>query len=368
MIRSDNPAALEVRLIGRIDGCTNPESAELLPDGERFVFGNCTMMVGHPAYRDGAGLVYLRGQAFISRARIAARDRVVLEQRALVKGLTGTLGCDVLRAGTKRFPAGTGFIAEGGKPITAPGAKQLFADAAAIRPRALGFDPASGAIRGSIPLWDGLAIARRFNAFDQPNGLAINAAGDLYLGDIPNSNPVAQLPSPVPSAVYRIPHAALDTLAEEGAKGAEAVQRIEIPGFVNGVTVSPIDQSVWIVSCSMHDPVKGGIYRLSDEDFARGRLPEPQVSGLGILDGVGITKRGALLVSTPRTGEVHLFTPDQKHRVLKIGGENIVRMAADINVCYPKVLGGEPALLATDISVGKPAGDASVAVVDLSGY
>jgi len=367
MIRNESPRPLEVRLIGRIEGCTNPESAELLPDGERFVFGNCAMMVGHPAYRKGTGLVYLRGQAFVSRARILARDRVALEERVLVGDLTGALGLDVLRKGTARFPAGTVFLATGGNPITEPGAQTLIGDPALLRAQAFGFDPLSGASRGSIPLWSGSAIAQRFNALDQPNGLAINARGDLFVGDIPNSNPVAQLPSPVPSAVYRIPNAALDPLAAGETGAAEQVQRIEIAGFVNGVTVSPLDQSIWIVSCSLHDPAEGGVYRLTETNFAAGQLPEPRVSGLGILDGVSITKRGTVLVTTPRTGEIHLFTISGQHRVLRNRGNSIVRMAADINVCYPKALDGEPALLVPDISVGKPAGDGSVAVVDLTG-
>jgi hypothetical protein len=368
LIRSDTPKPLAVRLIGRIEGCTNPESAELLPDGETFVFGNCTMIVGHPAYRAGAGLVYLKGEAFISRARITARDQVRLEERRLVTGLTGTLGIDILRVATRRFPVGTAFIAEGGRPITLAGAKELYNDPADLRPRALAFDPVGGAVLGAIPLDDGSPIGRKFNGFDQPNGMAANAAGDLFVGDIPNSNPVAQLPSPVRSAVYRIPHAALDGLAEGSPESVRPVERIVIPGFVNGVTVSPIDQSVHIVSCSLHDPVQGGVYRLTDADFAAGRLPDPLVQGLGILDGVGVTRRGSVLASTPRTGELHLFSPDGEHRVLKVEGENICRMVADFNVCYPKVLDGEPALLVPDISVGKPKEDATVSVVDLSGY
>lgn len=367
MNRSDTPSPLEVRLIGRIEGCTNPESAELLPDGERFVFGNCAMTVGVPSYRQGAGLVYLRGQAFISRGRIVSRDRVELEERSFVQGLTGALGLDMLRKGTARFPAGTMFLATGGNPIIEPGTQTILTDPKLQRPCAYGFDPLTGAHRGSIPLWAGSAIAKRFNALDQPNGMAVNAAGDLFVGDIPNSNPTAQLPSPVPSAVYRIPHAALDVLAAHGDAGADGVQRIEIPGFVNGVTISPLDQSVWIVSCSLHDPAQGGIYRLTADDFALGRLPEPRVSGLGILDGVGLTKRGSVIATTPRTGEIHVFTISGQHRVLKHRKENIVRMAADVNVCYPKALNGEPALLVPDISVGKPAGDGSVAVVDLTG-
>ena len=65
--------------LGVIEGCTNPESAEMLADGETFVFGNCALGVGFPWFRDGAGLVYLEGQAFVSRARVGANgDRTMM--------------------------------------------------------------------------------------------------------------------------------------------------------------------------------------------------------------------------------------------------------------------------------------------------
>ncbi len=137
---------------------------------------------------------------------------------------------------------------------------------------------------------------------------------------------------------------------------------------MNGITVSPVDGSTWFVSCSNHDPVQGGLYRLTQADFSAGSLPAPQVAGLGILDGIGVTRRGSVLASTPRSGELHLFTPEGEHRVLKLDGENICRMVADFNVCYPSVLESEPALLVPDISVGLPPGDATVSVIDLSGF
>ena len=361
-----NPTAWAATLLGRIDGCTNPESAELLPDGEHFVFGNCALTLGHPAYRAGQGIVYLQGEAFVSRGRIGPGRKVTLEERALVTGLTATLGCDVLPLATSRLPAGTVLMAEGGRPVTQAGATELQPDAA-VRPRVLAFDPASGRVLGSIALNAASPIGRRFNGLDQPNGLGVDAQGNLYVGDIPNSNPVDTLPAPVPSAVYRIPHAALDALLQDTPGSADAVQRIEVPGFVNGITVSPLDGKVYFVSCSFHDPVGGGIYCAGAEDFACGFLPPPLVTGLGIQDGVGVTRRGTVLSSTPITGEIHAFTAEGVHHVIQVGGANIVRMPADFNVCYPSALSGEPALLVTDISVGMAKGDASVAVVDISG-
>jgi hypothetical protein len=364
---SSQPKLWEARLLGRIEGCTNPESAELLADGETLVFGNCAMTLGHPAYRDGQGLVYIKGEAFISQARLSGSGSAELLHRHLVSGLTGALGIDVLPVATQRFPAGTAFIAEGGNPIAMRGASELVLYPAQLRARAYAFDPVTGAERGCIPLWQGSGVAEKFNPLDQPNGLAIDSQGNLYIGDIPNSNPRTTLPAPVDSAIYRIPHAALDALAAGDVGAAQVVERVVIPGFVNGVSISPIDDSCWIVSCSEHDPVNGGVYRLAREDFAGGVLPAPVACGLGILDGVGVTRRGTVLASNPMTGEIHALTAGGEHFMIRIGGDKIVRMPADFNVCYPTLLNGEPALLVPDISVGCPAGDGVVAIVDIAG-
>jgi hypothetical protein len=365
-IRKDDPETLTLPVLGRIEGCTHPESAELLPDGEHFVFGNCAMTVGVPAYREGKGLVYLEGEAFISVGRIGADKSVELVTRELIVGLTGTLGCDVLREGTSRFPAGTVFMAAGGNPIIRRGDAVLAAEAERRRPQAIAFDPGRGEVLGHIPLWDGSAIGRKYNGLDQPNGLAINAAGDLFVGDIPNGNPVSVLPPPTPSSVYRIPHDALDALAD-GADAAAGVRRVLAPGFVNGLTVSPLDGECWMVSCSSHDPDGGAVYRLTEAEFEAGVLPEASVTGIGVIDGIGFTRRGSVVLTNPRNATVHIFLPDGDHRLLE--GEGIVlgRNPADVNICYPACLNGEPALLVPDVCVGRDDERSTVSVLDLSG-
>lgn len=364
----DDPRTLTVPVIGRIEGCTHPESAELLPDGEHFVFGNCAMTVGVPAYREGKGLVYLEGEAFISVAKLGADGSVGLVEKELITGLTGTLGCDVLPIGTDLFPAGTVLMATGGNPFMRRGDNELGTGTDRHRPCAIAFDPLTGEIRGRIPLWAGSAIAIKFNPVDQPNGLAINAAGDLFVGDIPNGNPVSPLPAPSPSAVYRIPHQALDALARGEADAAAEVQRVLAPGFVNGLTVSRIDGECWMVSCSTHDVDEGGLYRLTDAEFATGELPEASVKGIGVIDGVGFTRRGSVVVTNPRNATVHLFTPDGEHVLLEGEGVVLGRNPADVNICYPACLGGEPALLVPDVCVGPDSESSNITILDLTGY
>lgn len=367
--RKEDPRILAVPVIGRIEDCTHPESAEMLADGEHFVFGNCAMTVGVPAFREGKGLVYLEGEAFISLARLGTDRSVGLIRKELIGGLTGTLGCDVLHSGTDLFPAGTVFMASGGNPFIRRGDTKLGAESDRHRPCALAFDPMTGEIRGRIPLWAGSAVADKFNPLDQPNGLAINAAGDLFVGDIPNGNPVSVLPPPAPSAIYRIPREALDGLARGEADAAGGVERVLAPGFVNGLTVSRIDGECWAVSCSSHDLDGGGLYRLTEAEFERGELPEASVKGIGVIDGVGFTKRGSLVLTNPRNATVHLFTPEGEHVLLEGEGVTLGRNPADVNICYPACLGGdEPALLVPDVCVGPDSERSNVTILDLSGY
>jgi hypothetical protein len=362
--RSKTPRPWAARELGRITGCTNPESCDLAPDGETLIFGNCTMITGHPAYTSGPGLVYVQAAAFVSRARISASGEVRLEERMLICGLSSALAVDFLRVPTEHFPPGTAFIATGGRPITRPGSRLLVEDPDEIRQQALGFDPQTGRILGRVPLWSGSRLARKFNFLDQPNGLAFDSHGNLYVGDIVNGNPDGT--AAVPSAVYRIPHEALDALAEDRPGAADAVERVLIPGAVNGVSVAP-DDTVRAVSCSFQDPIEGGIYALTRSNFASGSVSEPSVVGLGILDGVGVTARGTEICSNPLTGEIHAFLADGSHRIITLGDKNPVRAPADINVCYPTALQSEPALLVPDITVGGAPGEGVIVVLDISG-
>lgn len=353
-----------VRLMGVIDGCTNPESAELLDDGETIVFGNCRLTMGLPSFRNGQGLVYVRGESFISRARLTVEGKVEVDERHLIDGLTATLGCDVLRTDTAAFAAGTVFHVAGGGPVTDDGREIVGSD-----PMVLIYDPMAGEVLARLPLGPDSEIGRRFNGLEQPNGCAVDSRGNLYVTDIPNTNPDPDpaAPPPVPPAVYRIPVESLLGLIDGVPGAANGVQRVKMPGYVNGVTISPADDTAWAVSCSPVDPVKGGLYHLGPQSFESGEQPPPLHRDLGILDGVGMTKRGTALVSNPLTGEIVAFPEGGGQVVLQSDTPHPVRFPADFNVVYPSALDGEPALLVPDIGLGYEPGGASIAVLDISG-
>ena len=355
-------------LLGRIEGCTNPESAEMLADGETIIFGNCTILLGIEDYRGGRGITYAQGEAFVSRARFAARGELILLERQFLGNLTGTHGTDILPVATVGLPAGTAFITEAAGPQTVRGTGRVLPKSDYLS-NLTAFDPLSGQVRGTVPLGVGSAIAARFSDLEQPNGLAFGANGDLYVSDMAPASEVPGWNEVSPSAIYRIPHGAIDGLIAGDVDAAAGVQRLLTPGKTNGLSRSWRDGSILSVSCSPGDPAAGGIYRYAAADFESGRQPGPLISGLGIIDGVGETRRGTLVASTPPTSEVHLFPADGRHLILKLpdGSDPVVR-PADINICYPRVLGGEPALLVPDVAPGADIGASSVCLVDLSGF
>lgn len=357
----------ETRILGRIEGATNPESAELLDDGETLVFGNCTMVVGNPNQRGGEALVYLEGQAFITQAKIRGEGQVDVTQRRLVDGLTGTLGSEVHRTGTKLWPAGTALTACGGRPYSATphGPMASIEDA---RQQILAFDPVTGEQRGRVALWAGSPIALALgHHVEMPNGLAVAPNGDLYVADNPNSNPHAAEPPPVPSCVYRVPFESIDGLIEDDPDAAATVQAVEWSGWFNGVAASPVDGAAWVVTCSMHDPHKGAVIRLDADDFAAGRLPEPFIADLGILDGVAVSRRGTVFATNPLTKDVFVFPTDGSRQRLVIDGDTLpMTNPADVNVIYPNFLDSEPALAVGDICVGGKPETAQVLILDIT--
>jgi sugar lactone lactonase YvrE len=351
-----------------VDGATNPESAEMLDDGETLVFGNCTLATGNPNMRGGKALVYLEGQAFISTARVTGRGAATVIERHLVRGLTATLGTEVHRRGTGRWPAGTALTACGGQPmVTVADGPLLGAESG--RQQVYAFDPADGTPRGRIALWPGSAVAKALgHHVEMPNGLAVAPNGDIFVADNPNSNPVDWTPPPVPACVYRIPAEAIDGLLDDDPAAAGLVRAVPWEGWFNGCAASPDDGACWVVSCSSHDPAKGAIFRLDADDFEAGRLPDPFVRDLGVLDGVALTKRGTVFASNPRTNQLFAFTPDGS-ALLLTGADGPLPFSntADINIVYPKFLDGEPALAVGDITIGQAPGAGRIVLLSVEG-
>jgi hypothetical protein len=359
-------AAPDAKAGSRVSGIRRAPTC--CPTAKRWSFSNAALRIGVEHFRGGRGVVYDEGESYVSRLRLDP-DGLHMDVERLITGLTATQGLDIHGTGTAALPAGTVFAVSGGAPVV-DSSLALVTDAARVRQHLLAYHPASGEVLGRVPLWAESPLVKRFGPVTQPNGLAVDPAGDLYFSDIPNGNADPDGPPSSVAAVYRIPHDAIDGVIAGQDSAVAAVQRVSMPQtWVNGVASSKADGSIHAVSCYKHDPVHGGVFRLLPENFAADVLPDPIFRDLGgelrVLDGIGVTRRGTVIATSPTLQIIHALSLDGTRRILRYDGDDTLGNPADVNVCYPPFLKGEPALVVPDVSVGP--GSNSVTVVSLEG-
>jgi hypothetical protein len=92
-----------------------------------------------------------------------------------------------------------------------------------------------------------------------------------------------------------IPNNALDDLSA-GKTPTATPLFISMPGAPDGVDVSPIDGTIHVNTvgraAGVDDPDRGGMWKLTKDDFKAGRLPKAFSSGWGALDGLAFTATG----------------------------------------------------------------------------
>jgi hypothetical protein len=162
------------------------------------------------------------------------------------------------------------------------------------------------------------------------NGLAFDAAGDLYLAD--TGAALKQYSPAVPThggELYLFPLGSLDALSEGRAAPLHHLTGPE--GGPDGIEVAPdgmIHFNTVGLAAGTKDPAEGGIYKLSKADFVAGRLPQPFNRGLGALD--GLTFAGGNRLDTEiKNGNSILVTP------LAGGGPRTLTFDKDIRLSGP---------------------------------
>ncbi|HUW32479.1 MAG TPA: hypothetical protein VM223_12780 [Planctomycetota bacterium] len=302
------------KLVQTLNSFDNPEGAIFSADGT-FVFISNAAELGMP----DKGFHWIQKGGYISKLAVQPDGSLQMVNEKLVAGLTGPMGMAVLPKATGRFPAGTVFVVTGGCFLAQADGTPI-TDRARHNTRLVAFSD-EGKILGGIPMAAGSAFEKASKApVAQPNALAFDADANLYVTDTGNGGDALRPRLKARPGVYRVPHDSLDALAQ-GKQPPVPLAFIPIPGGPDGVEVDPDDNSVHVntvgAAAGIDDPVKGGMYRIIDYYFTKGKLPSPFVKGVGALDGLTfaagkrldtqIMPQNAILVTEPNEWPARLL-------------------------------------------------------------
>src|SRR5262245_47493494 len=280
------------RLLQELKAFDNPEGAIFSQDG-RFVFVSNSAELGMP----DKGFHWTEKAGFVSKLSVERDGTLKMVNQRLITGLTAPLGMAVNTVATKKFPKGSIFLCTGGLPLAdASGADVK--DPARLTSKIVVFD-VDGHVLGAIPWSPGSALAKLTGApATLPNAAAFDRHGNLYVTDTGLAGATLEPKLEARPGVVMIPHGAIDALASNQAPPLKPLF-IAMPGGPDGIEVSPVDGTVHVntvgVAAGLPDTDKGGMWRLTAEDFKTGRLPKALSGGWGALDGLVFTRKATRL-------------------------------------------------------------------------
>jgi hypothetical protein len=343
-----DPYPVKGQILQVLEAFDNPEGSIFSADGKTVFISNSAEL-GMP----DKGFHWTHKGGYISKLSVQSHGTLKMVKEKLITGLTGPLGMAVSTVATKKFPKGTIFLAEAWAPLAEADGTEV-KDPSVLDPKILAFN-ADGKILGSIKLGtDSPAGKVAGVAATLANALAFDKQGNLYLAD---TGIGGRLFSPAldtkGGGVYMFPIGSLDSLAE----GKDApLSYIGVPdGGPDGIEVAPdgaIHFNTVGQAAGLKDPAEGGMYRITKEDFAAGRLPEPFARGLGALDGLDFAGSVRLDTEIKNTNSVVVTPPYGKPMTLVFDREK--KLAGPADIAIAKQSDGSYLLLIPELSATSP--------------
>lgn len=266
----------------------NPEAVIFSLDG-RYLFVANTAVHGNAQKPFG----FVEGAGSISKLEVGPWGDARIVDLHFIDHITAPLGMAVLPVDTRLFTRGTIFAPVGSAPLADADGNPI-TDRKRLKTKIIAFNPDSGEIVGEINLSWGSIFARTTGGpVVLCNALAFDDEGNLYFTDTGFGADQFDPPVPYNGGTWKVPVGAIDDLAQ-GKEPSERPQFVPNPGWPDGVEVSPLTGRVWIntVGGKDLDPANGGIWELSDADFAAGKSGPPAFRDLGKLDGLDFSARG----------------------------------------------------------------------------
>ena len=267
----------------------NPEAAIFSADG-RFVFVSNSAELG----MKDKGFHFTEKAGFISKLAVQSDGTLQMVNAKLLTGLTAPLGMAVNPVATRTFPKGAIFLCAATLPL-ADATGNAIKDPERLTAKIVAFD-IDGKILGEIPLGAGSVLAKISGApATLPNAAGFDKDGNFYVADTGIGGATVEPKLDTRPGIFMIPNNALDDLSA-GKTPTTAPLFISMPGAPDGVDVSPIDGTIHVNTvgraASVDDPDRGGMWKLTKDDFKAGRLPKAFSSGWGALDGLAFTTTG----------------------------------------------------------------------------
>jgi hypothetical protein len=322
----------------------NPEGSIFTADGKHAFVSNAALYAGNLK-----GPHFIEKGGFISKLAVAEDGKVKVIDEKIVTGLTSPLGMARNPVATGKFPEGTIFVCTGAAPVVTAEGKEL-KDPKQIDPKLVAFNE-DGQVLGEIRLgWDTAFAKKSGKPVTLANAAGFDREGNLYFSDTGIGAPQFEPPlTQTGGGVYMIPHGSLDALAE--GKEAE-VYFVAFPqGGPDGVDVAPdgsIEVNTYGKAAGMNDPANGGTYRLTQDDFKSGRLPEPIQSGLGALD--GLTYLGADRLETWRMHHDALLITPPSQKTQRLELDKHVKLDGPADIAVHRYADGSALLLIPELS------------------
>lgn len=322
------PYPVKGQVLQVLESFDNPEGAIFSADGKSVFISNSAEL-GMP----DKGFHWTHKGGYISKLSVQSDGTLKMVKEKLITGLTGPLGMAVSPVATKKFPKGTIFLAEAWAPLAEADGTEV-KDPSVLDPKIIAFNN-DGKILGSIKLGtDSPAGKVAGVAATLANALTFDKQGNLYLADTGIGGGIFVPPlNTKGGGVYMFPIGSLDSLAD----GKDApLSYIGVPdGGPDGIEVASdgaIHFNTVGVAAGLKDPAEGGMYRITKEDFAAGRLPEPFARGLGALDGLDFAGSVRLDTEIVKTNTVVVTAPYGKPMTLVFDKEKKLAGPADIAV------------------------------------
>ena len=277
------PYPVKGTLVQTLSSFDNPEGAIFSADG-RCVFISNSAELGMKE----KGFHWVEKGGYVSKLAVQPDGTLAMVNDKLITGLTAPMGMAVLPVATATFPAGTVFVCTGGCSLAQADGTPI-RDRQRLDTKLVAFSP-DGAPLGEIGMAAGSAFAKASGApVAQPNALAFDPDGTLYVTDTGNGGASFRPKLRTRPGVYQVANASLDALAQ-GQDPPKPLRFVPIPGGPDGIEASPADRSIHVntvgMAAGLEDRAKGGMYRLTDFYFEKGKAPEPFARGLGALDGL----------------------------------------------------------------------------------